>query len=275
VESVSLGGWVSAPPPAPPPPSLGTAAPFATRPHKLKLNQLWPASRGVQGGGSRAGAGGKGQGVCGPFWEGRLQLTLKAVNVTRGLLCCARAAWVSCVLCCVLCAVCCVLCAVCCVLCAVCCVLCAVCCVLCVVAVALTPNSRPSPYPPPPTHTVVSCVPQTPHTPPNAWFTGASFSVGLPTNRTATPLASWTASSAISASVLQVTLAWAAVTVTVQEAAGLVLVMVMVMVMAMTAMTIGEAIRSIHPSSIVSSPALFCLNCHVCPISLASRSLTR
>ena len=107
-------------PPLPrPPPSLGTTAAFATRPHKLKLNQLWPASRGVQGGGSRAGAGGKGQGVCGPFWEGRLQLTLKAVNVTRGLLCCARAAWVSCVLCCVLCAVCCVLCAVCCVLCCV------------------------------------------------------------------------------------------------------------------------------------------------------------
>ena len=110
MESVSLGGWVSAPPPAPPP-SLGTTAAFATRPHKLKLNQLWPASRGVQGGGSLAGAGSKGQGVCGPFWEGRLQLTLKAVNVTRGLLCCARAAWVSCVLCAVLCCVLC--CAVC------------------------------------------------------------------------------------------------------------------------------------------------------------------
>ncbi len=51
------------------------------------------------------GQGARGKGCVG-FWEGRLQLTLKAVNVTRGLLCCAPAAWVSCVLC----TVCCVLC---------------------------------------------------------------------------------------------------------------------------------------------------------------------
>ena len=108
MESVSLGGWVSAPPPAPPPPhSLGTTAAFATRPHKLKLNQLWPASRGVQGGGSRAGAGGKGQGVCGPFWEGRLHVDPQS---------CERHPWPALLCACcvgVLCAVCCaVLCAV-------------------------------------------------------------------------------------------------------------------------------------------------------------------